>query len=384
MKQQTEKKKGAWWQHISILFFLAIGGFCGFFIGKMVGQDLAGDRPIWKTLLMALGLLLWVYAALIIHIILHEAGHLCFGLMSGYQFSSFRIFSLMWIKENDSIKFRRLAVAGTGGQCLMTPPDMVNGKIPVTLYNLGGSIMNLIVAVICFILYFVFAHIPFVSTVLLFFAVIGLIIAVMNGIPMRTGTVDNDGYNAFALTRSSDAMHAFWIQMKVNEQLAQGMRLKNMPNEWFAVPSDEAMKNSMVAAVGVFVCNRLMDAKQFEQAESLMSHMMEIESGMVGLHRSLMICDRMYIEMITKGQSEMLDGMLTKEQKAFMKQMKSFPTVLRTEYVYALLCEKDIAKAQKIKEQFEKCAKNYPYQCDVQSERELIEIAEAKSNHISF
>ena len=54
--------------------------------------------------------------------------------------------------------------------------------------------------------------------------------------------------------------------------------------------------------------------------------------------------------------------------------MKNFPSVLRTEYAYALLCEKDTVKADKVKNQFEKCAKTYPYQNDVQSERELMEI----------
>ena len=66
-----------------------------------------------------------------ISIIVHEAGHLAFGLMSGYTFSSFRIGSLMWIKQDRKIKLRRLSIAGTGGQCLMTPPEEKNGKNPV-------------------------------------------------------------------------------------------------------------------------------------------------------------------------------------------------------------------------------------------------------------
>ena len=68
--------------------------------------------------------------------------------------------------------------------------------------------------------------------------------------------------------------------------------------------------------------------------------------------------------------------MLSKEQKRFMKQMKNFPTVIRTEYAFALLCEKDLQKAAKIKARFEKCAKKYPSQIDIQSEGELMEIAE--------
>lgn len=107
-----------------------------------------------------------------------------------------------------------------------------------------------------------------------------------------------------------------------------------------------------------------------------MAHLLSIDSGMSGLHRYLLICDRMYIELTGENRREVIDAMLSKEQRKFMKQMSGFLTVIRTEYVYALLCEKDRDKAAKIKEQFEKRAKSYPYQVDVITERELIERAE--------
>lgn len=254
----------------------------------------------------------------------------------------------------------------------MSPPEMKDGKIPVTLYNLGGSLMNVIASTVFLSLFILLKEVAFISTVLLFFTAIGYIIAIMNGVPMRMGTIDNDGYNAFSLTKSPEAMRSFWVQMKANEQLSNGVRLKDMPDEWFVLPSDEAMKNSMVAALGVFCCNRLMDAQKFEEADKLMKHILSIESGMVGLHRNLLVCDRIYIELIKENRKEIIDEMLNNEQKKFMKQMKNFPSVLRTEYVYALLCENDTAKAEKIRKQFENIAKTYPYPNDIQSERELM------------
>ena len=375
MDKQKKKNKGLK-QIIPTLFFLGIGMFCGFFIGTVIGQNFDEERPIGQTLLIAGGLFLSMYAAIVVQLIIHEAGHLVFGLMSGYKFSSFRIFSFMWVKESGRIRLKRLSITGTGGQCLMSPPDMIDGKIPVTLYNLGGSLMNVIASTVFLILFILFKNVFFVSTVLLFFTAIGYIIAIMNGVPMRMGTIDNDGYNAFSLTKSPEAMRSFWVQMKANEQLSNGVRLKDMPDEWFKLPSDEAMKNSMVATLGVFICNRLMDKENFEEADKLMEHMLSIESGMVGLHRNLLVCDRMFIEMTGENRKEIVDLMLTKEQKTFMKQMKNFPSVLRTEYVYALLCENDTAKAEKIRKQFENIAKTYPYPNDIQAERELMEIAE--------
>ena len=67
---------------------------------------------------------------------------------------------------------------------------------------------------------------------------------------------------------------------------------------------------------------------------------------------------------------------MTKEQKKYMQAMKKSITVLRTEYVLALLGERDQEKAASRLEQFTKRAKTYPYPCEVESEQELIELAE--------
>lgn len=372
---KTKKKKAVWQQYIALIFFMVIGAVCGILMVECVDR-FGDDRSLYEEIFALIGLFLGMYAGLMIQIVIHEAGHLVFGLLSGYQFSSFRVFSFMWMKENGKIRLKRLSLAGTGGQCLMSPPDMTDGKIPVMLYNLGGSLMNVVAGSVFLILFFVFDSLPILSTLMLIFAVIGFAYAIMNGVPMRMGTVDNDGYNAFALTRNSEAMFAFWLQLKANELISKGTRLKEMPDEWFRVPSDEEMKNSMVAVRGVFACNRLLDARKFDEADRLMAHLLEIDSGIVGLHRNLLICDRIYAELITENRREVLDEMLSKEQIKFMKQMKNFPSVLRTSYTYALLCEHDEKKAKQVQMQFEKCAKTYPYPNEVQAERELMEIAE--------
>ena len=298
-----------------------------------------------------------------------------FGLLTGYKFSSFRIASFMWQKENRKIKLKRISIAGTGGQCLMIPPDMKDGKIPLMLYNLGGSFINIIIGSLFLVGYLFCSDIPFLSSIFLIFAIVGFMTAIMNGIPMRLGAVDNDGYNAFALSRNKDAVEAFWVQLKVVEQSSKGIRIKDMPAEWFTVPTDEAMKNSMVATRGVFACNRLMDEEKFKEADALMAHLLEIDSGIVGVHHDLLMCDRIYIELIGENRSEVIESMMTKEQRKFMKAMKRFPSVLRTQYALALLSEKNTAKAEKIMNEFEKAAKSYPYPQEIDSERDLLRIA---------
>lgn len=373
---EKKKKKGQWQQWLFMGFFVLIGAVCGVLMVHFAEQNTTEGSSLWEELLPLVVLFVGMFVGMYLQLIIHEAGHLVFGLLSGYQFSSFRIGSFMLLKENDKFVIKKITLAGTGGQCLMVPPPMRDGRIPVILFNLGGSLMNLIVSAIFLIVYLLIPSGTILSFICLIMVLIGVAIALMNGIPLRLGTVDNDGYNALSLGKNPDAMRAFWLQLKVNEQIAKGVRLKDMPDEWFTVPADEAMRNSMVAAQGVFATNRLMDQQRFEEADQLIAHLLQIDSGIVGLHRSLMICDRMYCEMISNNRKEILDEMLTKEQTNFMKAMKKFPSVIRTEYVYSLLVLKDVDKAKEARASFEKAAKTYPYPSDIQSERELIEIAD--------
>ena len=125
------------------------------------------DTPLYQELLTFVGLFVFIYVAFFFHIIIHEAGHLVFGLLTGYKFSSFRVASFMWLKEDGKLKLKRLSIAGTGGQCLMTPPDMKDGKMPLVLYNLGGSFLNITLGALFLIGYLLCSDIPFFSSLLL-------------------------------------------------------------------------------------------------------------------------------------------------------------------------------------------------------------------------
>ena len=145
-----KKKKTDWGGMLMVLFFLLIGGACGLLI--LDYMDAAGVEDFGSFLLYFGLLLLALYAVMYLQIILHEGGHLIFGLLTGYGFSSFRVGSLMLQKTEEGLRFRRMSLAGTGGQCLMTPPALQNGTMPFVLYNLGGVLMNLLTALVFLLL----------------------------------------------------------------------------------------------------------------------------------------------------------------------------------------------------------------------------------------
>lgn len=368
VKDGKKKRSGT---ALTSIFFVCIGGVAGFLIGRyfMVGALREGSVDLVPALLM---LLVGVCLSTFLQIIFHEGGHLMFGLLSGYRFSSFRIGSLMWIEQDGKMRFRRLSLAGTGGQCLMSPPPMKNGTFPYVWYNLGGVLMNLITASVSAGVALLCQNLRLVNAFCVVVALMGIAFALMNGIPMR-GAVNNDGYNALALGKSPQALRAFWLQMKINERIVAGERLKDMPNDWFLMPSDADMKNSMVAVLGVFACNRLMDEKHFAATDREIERLLSMDSGIVELHRRLLIDDQIYCELVGECKKERLDILRDKAQVKFNKSMKNFPTVLRTEYAYALLAEHDEEKAEKLRLAFEKMARRYPHSQEIEAERELME-----------
>ncbi len=375
MKSSRQRKKFNFKSLLGLILPLLLGAACGVLMAMFLESN--EDQSLFEIIFSLLGLFVGMYAAIAVQLMIHEAGHLVFGLMSGYTFSSFRIFNMMLMKKDGRIVRKKLSIAGTGGQCLMAPPELKDGKMPVALFNLGGSVMNIIASFIFFLFSLISKNVPFISALFNIFALIGVMLALMNGIPMRMGTVDNDGYNAFSLSKNPAAIRAFWVQLKVSDEQAKGVRLKDMPQEWFYLPTDEEMKNSIIAAMGVFYENRLMDEGRFEETASLISHLLSIDSGIAGLHKGMLLCDQAYIALIQSNDETVPEGIHAPAQKKLMKAMKNFPSVVRTEYALSLLHEKNSEKAQKIRDRFEKIAETYPYASDIESERELIEKAEA-------
>ena len=122
---------------------------------------MAQQMPLWEEIIFIAVLFVLMLIALLIQIVIHEGGHLVFGRISGYRFSSFRIMNLMWIEDQGKIKLKHLQVAGTGGQCLMSPPDLIDGKIPVVLYNLGRFFNEYYLSgnfLLCYMPFFIIRH----------------------------------------------------------------------------------------------------------------------------------------------------------------------------------------------------------------------------------
>ncbi len=369
MKEKKKKQKGG----CALLII-------SFFVGAIFGFAYTiWLEPYFEKFSMPLIFeLVFLIFAYVFETVIHESGHLVFGLATGYRFSSFRVLGFMIMKADDGFKFKRLHIAGTGGQCLMAPPEN-REKPKFILYNLGGCIMNLLSSALALVLMLLFPEFPYLYAFCATLFAVGIIFALINGFPFATAEIQNDGCNTYTMIKDPKSVKAFWIQLDINRCLSEGKKITDMPNDWFFIPDEEEMKNSMFASIAVFRANRLLEEHKFEETKDAITALLEAESAMVGIHRKLLICDLIFLH-ILDGESALAEEKLTKDQISFMQAMKKFPSVIRTNYALAL---SKLGTDKKNTQDsclalFEKTAKKYPYPAETEAERELMKIAKER------
>lgn len=362
---------------------LLLGGLLGLLIGGLVVvlfTDTTWSEYIQKyySIDISEGLAVFFVAicslivSLLIIIPIHELGHLVCGLLTGYKFVSFRIFNWTFIKIDGKIRIKKFAIAGTGGQCLLTPPDLPLEKIPTGWYNFGGVLANIILLLIVIPFFFLDLN-PFVVEALAVFAMIDTIMILMNGIPMQAGGIGNDGYNIKLLKNNLLSKQGIVNQLRANALIQDGIRPKDMPDALFSNPKDINYKNSLEVSIPLMYTSRMIDNFQYEDAlcemESLYSHKDEI----MPLYVKEIACELVFLYLRT-GNLDKAEALLDKDLRKYIdtyrKTMSSKERIL---VAIALYLDKDEAKAKEIYEKFNSRKDQYLLQGEVKSDLAIIQ-----------
>ena len=339
--------------------------------GGIIAGELAGGNDLMAFLYLAV-LLVGLILAFLTQIIFHEGGHMVCGLLTGYRFVSFNIFGFIWVRGADGrIRFKRQQVAGAGGQCLMAPPDYNGGSFPCALYNLGGALANLLTAGLFALLFFL-VPVPVLQMLFAGQVLVGLYLAIVNGIPLTTAALQNDGKNLLCILRSAHARLALWIQLSVYARLAGGDRLKDMPPEWFVLPTDADLTDALISAVAVLNVNRLMDLHDYPAALQAVRPLLALEAKLLGLYRMALTCDGAVCELLSGAPGAITAGLESKENQQMMRAMPDNLSILRTQYAAALLRDHDESAASALLARFNKACAKHPHPQEIDSEREIL------------
>lgn len=353
------------WKFLGIvvfyLFCVGVGSCIGYLmaIGKLQGKDL---------ILGCLAVIITYY----LQIIIHEIGHAVFGLLSGYEFLSFRVGGLILVKKNGKLEGKRFSLKGTGGQCLLYYPGNNKYDFPYVLYNLGGVLGNFIAGLLPLFLYFAFPLNKILGTLVLINFFVAIFLSFTNGIPMKVGGIPNDAYNIILMRKDREARKSFWVQLQVTALLSKGTRLKDMPEDWFSLPMEPDWSNALVCTLATFRCGYFHDSFDFAQAKESTENILVHGVGLVDLYRNSLTIELVFYAAL-EGDIERVKELYTKELQRSMLRLRTSLSAQRLFYTHALLVEQDKDKAVKHLKLFEKIAATFPYEGEIEGERELID-----------
>lgn len=376
MENNVKKDKGKKFNRsklLGILVFVILGFTCGFYSGIYI-YKVGAKAATGNVFPMFIWLIVCIYLAMLFQIIIHEGGHFIFGKISGYQFIFFRVGSIMLLKNKGKYQLKKFKIAGTGGQCLMVPPRSDSSDFPYLLYNFGGAIANIVAAVLSLLFNLLLSDNPWLSLFLSLNLMMGFGFALINGIPMKLAGISNDGYNALYLGKDTAARKAFGVQLTMNSLLADGQRLRDMPEEWFEFSLESDLTNHFNCSIGMARCAYLSDLHRFEEARELSERLLAAP-GCLDLYKNELRCELLFYELIGACREDVIKQLYTKELKKYIKVSISASIARRRLlYGYEMLANRNEMEAAKQLKVFEATTKSYPFTGEIESERELIDI----------
>lgn len=275
---------------------------------------------ILSIIISCIGSIAALFIAIFAQILLHESGHLIMGLLAKFKFVSFRVANLTLLKENGKYKIKKFFIAGTGGQCLLSPPSETPSQSAVSWYLAGGSLINIVTAIICFILWLKVDMPFFFNLLTMYMWVIGLLFAFLNGLPLRIGGITNDGYNIMLMRKDASCKQELMSQLYINAANQQGIRPRDMPDEWFVYQNITDYKNIFLVTSQLTYASRLIDKKEYEAAYTILNEMHNHANEIIKLLNHEIDCELLFLELHYRKDNTRANNLYTDELKKYVEQ----------------------------------------------------------------
>ena len=253
------------------------------------------------------------------------------------------------------------------------PAESKGNKMPTVAYNLGGFILGIIFAILFGILAFALHDYILLYMLLTVLCVTNLAIALTNGIPMRVGLIDNDGRNTVSLIKNPKAAYALRIQLLSNAENSRGVALSDMPNEWFVMPSDDELVDSLMHSQAYLCFSRYFERGEYDKAKEIAIRLLALDN-LLGLHRATLGISLAYIR-ILDGEYADADQFFKREyyknSSLYLMDLSS----ARCRYAYELLVkgsEKGAKRELCVFNLLVRKLKKYPFRDVIERECRLI------------
>ena len=359
---------------IAIGVLIGIGGavvFNGVSISEAFTKVFSGGTL--RLLVPVFWAALWAVVSFFLQIVIHEGGHLVAGLLTGYRFVSFRIFSLTLIRKDGRYQWRNFSLGGTGGQCLMAPPLRPLEEIDTRWYNLGGVLANIVVSTLALVLMLCFDLPGWAEIFLLTLTFFGYLLALINGIPMKLSGVNNDGYNLLFLEKTPDDKRRLCQMLEANANIQNGMQPKEMPDEMFPAEEQVNWKDGLQVNWQLMVVARLENQHRWEEAYALLQEGLAQKQHIAALFQQELTLEMVFVCLVT-GRIEEARQLYTDRLRKYVKQfMKTHSSKQRIHFATTLLLDGNREEALQLLEDLKAHRTDYLLQGEVDMDIELME-----------
>lgn len=297
----------------------------------------------------------FIWLAGILFIIIHEAGHLVGGIITSYRFQSFRIFSYCIIKKDKEYVIEKRYVPGSSGQCLMIPPSNWSLDSPCLIYHAGGGIATFLAAIFSGLLYF------FVSTSLLeimwfVFFCYGMILTVLNLVPLQLSGTNNDGANILAIIRDKTAKEAFFKQLECNAWFSQGKKLEDISENYLKLSENAIWSEPINYYLEWILYSKYLKERKIDKAEELLMRMEESYQDMLLGKKIRINSERLYLLILRQADTDTIQTFYSNVVER-LKSQKLCTPILRTLITYERYIKNNTASLEQYKEVFYRAKK---------------------------
>lgn len=354
---------------LTIAPYLVLGAYAADSASDFFAEEnLGGELIIMGTLLLLAVVFIFV------HVVVHEGGHLVCGLISGWKYSSFRVGNLTLVKQDGKLKWKKTTVAGTGGQCLMSPPDCTPEKCPFYLYLLGGGLANILTGGITFLIAMPVSGVA--EIILNIFAISGVGLGLSNLFPAKISGTMNDGYQLFIeLPNNPKARAAQCCLLAANAILTEAESTSAFPkaiHDTIMNYDYSELSNTSVTNLLFYKCTILIENGKYTEAREAYERIAQSEDALQ-IFRNEAKCECLYFEIIGACNSEKIEKLADKKLMEYIKATALYPSRKRLMYAYYLIYKNDKAKADEEYAALQRAAKTCPVKADG-----IIELKEAE------
>ena len=282
----------------------------------------------------------------------------------------------MLTRYDGKFRISRYSIPGAGGQCLMIPPEKGDTNWGIILYNAGGIIMNAFLGVVSLIILYVFYdHFNFESaSFFMLSAVVGILFALTNGIPLSSGGIANDGMNMLKLRKDKFSTEVFLTSMRVAGTLQKGGMIGDVLNSYMCDGRHIDLSNPIHVMALNLDLSFAMSVMDFDKASSIIRRAMNEEHKITGIYRDEFNKERVFLALIRPDGTTDVGRLLDARLRDYISKMSLFrPDALRVGYAVALLYEHDAERASRLYDKFGTSCARYHSRGDVRSEMMLIE-----------